>query len=66
MQVSLPLTLLLGILVLFLIRKAELKVLHAVAVIMLGFFLASTVLAARIGQLDTMIAGLLGGSIHPH
>jgi hypothetical protein len=49
--------------VLFLVRRDDLKATHAVPAILLGFFLAATALAARIGQLDTMIAGLLGGTL---
>jgi len=63
MHVSLPVTLLLGLAVLFLVRRDDLKATHAVPAILLGFFLAATALAARIGQLDTMIAGLLGGTL---
>jgi hypothetical protein len=62
-HVSLPITLLLGLVVLFLVRKAELKASHALIAILFGFYLAATAVAARIGQLDTMIAGLLGGTL---
>ncbi|MGH6657529.1 MAG: hypothetical protein ACRDVE_20280 [Actinocrinis sp.] len=65
MRLSIPLTLLLGLTVLFLIRKDELKISHALLVVLLGFYLSSTTLAGRIGQLDTMIAGLVGGNLGP-
>jgi hypothetical protein len=64
MHVSLPITLLLGLTVLFLVRRAELKASHAVIAVLFGFYLSATALAARIGQIDTMIAGLLGGTLH--
>lgn len=63
MRLSIPVTLVLGLAVLFLIRKDSLKSTHAVAAILLGFLLSSTVLAGRIGQVDGLIAGLLGGSL---
>ena len=66
MHVSLPITLLLGLAVLFLVRKADLKASHALIAILFGFYLSATAVAARISQLDTMIAGLLGGNLHPH
>ncbi len=65
MHVSLPVTLLLGLAVLFLVRKAGLKASHAVIAVLFGFYLSATAVAARISQLDTMIAGLLGGNLHP-
>lgn len=65
MRLSIPITLLLGLTVLFMIRKDELKISHAVLVVLLGFYLSSTALSGRIGQIDTMIAGLLGGSLGP-
>ncbi len=65
MHLSIPVTLLLGLAVLFLIRKDGLKSSHALTAILLGFLLSTTMLAARIGQLDAMIASLLGGSLTP-
>jgi hypothetical protein len=65
MHVSLSIALLLGLGVLFLVRKAELKASHALIAILFGFYLSATALAARIGQIDTMIAGLLGGTLGP-
>jgi hypothetical protein len=64
-QVSLPVTLLLGLAVLFLVRRAQLKTSHALIAILFGFYLAATAVAARISQLDMMIAGLLGGTLRP-
>ena len=66
MRLSIPVTLVLGVTVLFLIRKDSLKATHAVAAILLGFLLSSTVLAGRIGQVGGLIAGLLGGSLSQH
>jgi hypothetical protein len=65
METSLPIALLLGLLVLFLMRKGELKIGHAIVAIMLGFFLASTSVGAQISQLNTMIAGMVGADLHP-
>jgi uncharacterized membrane protein len=59
-QVSLPLVLLLGAFVLFLVRKAGLKVFHALIATLLGFYLSETFLAARIGQFNMMVADLFG------
>ena len=64
MELSIPIALMLGILVIMLVRKSGLKVLHAVAAIMLGFYLYSTTFAGQISQLDNMIASMIGGSIH--
>ena len=66
MRLSIPITLVLGLSVLFLVRKDSLKATHALAAILLGFLLSTTALAGRIGQVDSMIAGLLGGSLSPH
>ena len=65
METSLPVVLLLGLLVLFLVRKDDLKITHALAVILLGFFLASTAAGTQLGQLNTMIAGFVGANLHP-
>lgn len=66
MHLSLPITLVLGLVVLFLIRKDSLKATHALPAILFGFLLSSTVLAARIGQVDNLIVSLLGGSLSRH
>jgi hypothetical protein len=65
METSLPIALLLGLLVLFLVRKGELKAGHALVVMLFGFFLASTTAGAQIGHLSTVIAGLVGADLHP-
>jgi hypothetical protein len=66
MRLSIPITLVLGLTVLLLVRKDNLKASHAIAAILLGFMLSATALAGRISQVDSMIAGLLGGSLSPH
>ncbi|HEU5353119.1 MAG TPA: hypothetical protein VFU65_01580 [Actinocrinis sp.] len=66
MHLSIPITLVLGVIVLLFVRKDDLKASHAIAAILLGFMLSTTALAGRIGQVDSMIAGLLGGSLSPH
>ena len=66
MRLSIPITLVLGLIVLFMIRKDSLKTSHALAAVLLGFLLATTAVAGRIGQVDSMIAGLLGGNLTPH
>jgi hypothetical protein len=65
MKTSLPIVLLLGLLVFFLVRKGELRFTHAVVVTLFGFLLASTAAAAPIGEVDSVIAGLLGADLHP-
>jgi hypothetical protein len=64
MQLSLPITLVLGIVVLFLIRKSGLKIWHSLIVILFGFYLSATTAAVHIRQLDATVAGLLGGTLH--
>ena len=66
MHLSIPITLVLGLIVLLFVRKDDLKTSHAIVAILLGFMLSTTALAGRIGQVDSMIAGLLGGSLSPH
>lgn len=66
MRLSISLTLLLGLGVLFLVRKDSLKITHAVVAILLGFYLSATAAAGGIGKLGTMIASMLGGSIAQH
>jgi hypothetical protein len=63
MRLSISITLLLGLVVLFLVRKAELKITHAVFAILLGFYLSATAAAGGIAKLDTMVASMLGGSL---
>lgn len=64
MELSIPIALMLGVMVLVLVRKSGLKVLHAIAAILLGFYLYSTAFAGQITQLDNTIASIIGGSIH--
>jgi hypothetical protein len=66
MRLSIPLTLLLGLGVLFFVRKDNLKIAHAFLAILLGFYLSATAAAGGIGKLGTMIASMLGGSIARH
>lgn len=66
MRMSISITLLLGLAVLFLLRKDDLKVSHAIVAVLLGFFLAATAAAEGIGQLSAMIATMLGGSLNHH
>jgi hypothetical protein len=63
-ELSIPIALMLGVVVLALVRKSGLKVVHALAAIMLGFYLYSTTFAGQISQLDNTIASIIGGSIH--
>ncbi len=63
MRLSIPIALLLGLAVLFLVRKDELKPSHALVAILLGFYLSATEVAGGIGQLGTMIAAVLGGAL---
>jgi hypothetical protein len=64
MKTSLPLVLVLGLVVVLMVRKGDLKVGHALAVILFGFLLASTTVGAQINQLSTMIAGMVGVDLH--
>lgn len=66
MRLSIPLTLLLGLAVLFFVRKDELKITHAAIAILLGFYLSATSVAGGIGKLGTMIASIVGGSLAQH
>jgi hypothetical protein len=64
MKTSLPLVLVLGVVVVLLVRKGDLKIGHALPVILFGFLLASTTAGAQINQLSTMIAGFVGVDLH--
>ena len=66
MHLSLPLTLLLGLGVFFMVRKDDLKITHAFLAILLGFYLSTTAAAGGIGRIGTMIASMLGGSLAQH
>jgi hypothetical protein len=63
---SISFTLLLGLAVFFLVRKDDLKITHALVVILFGFFLAATAVAGGIGRLSAMIATMLGASLNNH
>jgi hypothetical protein len=64
MKTSLPLVLVLGLVVVLQVRKGDLKIGHALAVVLFGFLLASTTVGAQISQLSTMIAGMVGVDLH--
>lgn len=66
MRLSIPLTLLLGLAVLFFVRKDQLKITHAIVAVLLGFYLSASAAAGGIGKLGTMIASMLGGSLAQH
>ncbi|NUU25281.1 MAG: DUF2304 domain-containing protein [Streptomycetaceae bacterium] len=61
MAVSVSVVLLLGVSVLFLLRKAELRPVHAVVCTLLGFYLAGTSLAPSIHDAGTSFAGIVNG-----
>ncbi len=63
MQLSIPITLLLGLTVFFLVRKDELKTSHALLAVMLGFFLSTTAAASGINHVGAMIVTLFGGAL---
>lgn len=60
MALSISAAILLLVVVLLLVRKAGLKSGHAVACVMLGFYLASTSVAPSIHQLTSNVAGMIG------
>ncbi|HSA50839.1 MAG TPA: DUF2304 domain-containing protein [Yinghuangia sp.] len=61
MAISVSVVLLLGIVTLFLIRKACLRPVHAVVCVLLGFYLASTSLAPSIHDAGMSFAGIVNG-----
>lgn len=65
MELSLPIAAMLGITVLFLVRRSGLKVSHAVVALLLGFYLYSTSFSSDITEFGSSIAGLIGGNVHP-
>lgn len=65
MILSLPIVLILGLILLVFMKADGLKPVHAVLVALFGFMLASTGLASGVTRVDTLIASLFGGSIHP-
>ncbi len=60
MALSISLAILLLVIVLMLVRKAGLRCGHAVACVLLGFYLASTSVAPSIHQLTSNVAGMIG------
>ncbi|MDJ0343824.1 hypothetical protein QMK19_28115 [Streptomyces sp. H10-C2] len=61
MALSISAVVLLLIVVALLVRKSGLKGGHAVACILLGFYLASSSVAPTIQQLTNSLAGVIGG-----
>ncbi len=61
MALSVSAAILLLFIVLLLVRKAGLRSGHAVACVLLGFFLASTSVAPSIHELTSNLAGMIGG-----
>jgi hypothetical protein len=66
MRLSISLTLLLGLAVLFMVRKDDLKISHALLAILLGFYLSTTAAAGGIGRFGSMLATVLGGTLAQH
>lgn len=60
MALSISAAILLLIIVLMLVRKGGLRTGHAVACVLLGFFLASTSVAPSIHQLTSNVASMIG------
>jgi hypothetical protein len=58
---SVSVAILLLFIVLLLIRKSGLRSGHAVACVLLGFYLASTSVAPSIHELTSNVAGMIGG-----
>ncbi|WP_405889751.1 hypothetical protein OG427_06770 [Streptomyces sp. NBC_00133] len=61
MAVSVSAVVLLAIVVFLLIRKGGLKAGHAIASILLGFYLASSSIAPTISEATTSVARMIGG-----
>ena len=61
MALSVSVAILLLFIVLLLIRKSGLRSGHAVACVLLGFYLASTSVAPSIHELTSNVAGMIGG-----
>lgn len=61
MALSVSAAILLLIIVLMLVKKAGLRSGHAVACVLLGFFLAGTSVAPSINELTSNVAGMIGG-----
>ncbi|NEB78706.1 hypothetical protein G3I40_26260 [Streptomyces sp. SID14478] len=61
MALSISAVVLFAIIVFILIKKSGLKAGHAVACVLLGFYLASSSVAPTIQELTTNVAGVIGG-----
>lgn len=61
MAVSVSVVMLLGVAVVFLLRKAGLRPVHAVVCVLLGFYLAGTSLAPSIHDAGASFAGIVNG-----
>ncbi|OPC82610.1 DUF2304 domain-containing protein [Embleya scabrispora] len=61
MVVSVSAVLLLGVTVVFFVRKSSLKPMHAIICALLGFYLSSTSMAPSIRDAGTSFAGVVNG-----
>ncbi|MEW1700877.1 hypothetical protein [Streptomyces sp. NPDC091278] len=61
MTVSISAVVLLSVLTFLFVKKAGLKVGHAIVCMLLGFYLASSSLAPTIGEAATSVARMIGG-----
>ncbi len=61
MALSVSVAILLLFIVFLLIRKSGLRSGHAVACVLLGFFLSGTSVAPSIHELTSNVAGMIGG-----
>ncbi|MBT3157718.1 hypothetical protein KQH42_22480 [Streptomyces sp. CHA1] len=61
MAVSISAVVLLAVLVFLFIRKAGLKVGHAIVCVLLGFYLADSSIAPTISEAATSVARMIGG-----
>lgn len=61
MAISISVVLLLGIVMVFLLRKSGLRPVHAVVCVLLGFYLAGSSLAPSIHDAGMSFAGIVNG-----
>ncbi|MFE3199003.1 DUF2304 domain-containing protein [Embleya sp. NPDC055664] len=61
MVVSVSAVLLLGVTVVFFVRKSSLKPMHAIICALLGFYLSATSMAPSIRDAGTSFAGVVNG-----
>lgn len=61
MVISVSVVLLLGIVLVFLLRKSGLRPLHAGVCVMLGFYVAGTSMAPSIHEAGMSFAGIVNG-----